>query len=53
MIVFDKNKLENSVLIEEADSLKNAGFISKEQLIILAEGLKKSGYGEYLMRIIQ
>jgi glucose-1-phosphate thymidylyltransferase len=29
------------------------GFISKEQLETLAEGLKKSGYGEYLKRIIQ
>lgn len=28
------------------------GFITKEQLQILAEGLKKSGYGEYLYRII-
>jgi len=28
------------------------GFISKEQLQALAEGLKKSGYGEYLNRII-
>jgi glucose-1-phosphate thymidylyltransferase len=28
------------------------GFITKEQLETLAEGLKKSGYGEYLYRII-
>jgi glucose-1-phosphate thymidylyltransferase len=28
-------------------------FISKEQLISLAEGLKKSGYGEYLKRITE
>jgi glucose-1-phosphate thymidylyltransferase len=28
-------------------------FISKEQLLSLADGLKKSGYGEYLMRIVQ
>jgi len=27
------------------------GFISKEQLLELAEGLKKSGYGEYLRKI--
>lgn len=27
------------------------GFISKEQLITLAEGLKKSGYGEYLFSV--
>ncbi|MEO6719173.1 MAG: glucose-1-phosphate thymidylyltransferase RfbA [Ferruginibacter sp.] len=29
------------------------GFITKEQLLSLAEGLKKSGYGEYLKRMIQ
>lgn len=29
------------------------GFISKEQLLKLAEGLQKSGYGEYLKRIIK
>ncbi len=28
------------------------GFINKEQLLSLAEGLKKSGYGEYLKRIV-
>jgi len=28
------------------------GFIDKEQLLQLAEGLKKSGYGEYLKRVI-
>ena len=28
------------------------GFITKEQLEILGEGLKKSGYGEYLKRLI-
>jgi glucose-1-phosphate thymidylyltransferase len=28
------------------------GFISKEQLFLLAEKLKKSGYGEYLKRIV-
>jgi glucose-1-phosphate thymidylyltransferase len=27
------------------------GFITKEQLLELAEGLKKSGYGEYLRKI--
>jgi glucose-1-phosphate thymidylyltransferase len=27
------------------------GFINKEQLAALAEGLKKSGYGEYLNKI--
>ena len=29
------------------------GFISKEQLRVLAENLRKSGYGEYLLRIVQ
>jgi glucose-1-phosphate thymidylyltransferase len=28
-------------------------FITKEQLLSLAVGLKKSGYGEYLMRMVQ
>lgn len=28
------------------------GFISKEQLLRIAEPLKKSGYGEYLMRLV-
>lgn len=29
------------------------GFINKEQLAVLAEGLKKSGYGEYLQKMIK
>jgi glucose-1-phosphate thymidylyltransferase len=29
------------------------GFIDKEQLALLADGLKKSGYGEYLNKLIQ
>ena len=29
------------------------GFISKEQLRVLAENLRKSGYGEYLLRLVQ
>jgi glucose-1-phosphate thymidylyltransferase len=29
------------------------GFISKEQLAVLADGLKKSGYGEYLKKIAE
>ena len=29
------------------------GFISKEQLLVLAENLRKSGYGEYLLRMVQ
>ncbi|MEO6231582.1 MAG: glucose-1-phosphate thymidylyltransferase RfbA [Ferruginibacter sp.] len=29
------------------------GFIDKDQLLKLAEGLSKSGYGEYLKRIVQ
>jgi glucose-1-phosphate thymidylyltransferase len=28
------------------------GFINREQLLRLAEDLKKSGYGEYLKRIL-
>ena len=28
------------------------GFITKEQLLKIAEPLKKSGYGDYLMRIV-
>jgi glucose-1-phosphate thymidylyltransferase len=28
------------------------GYINKEQLLSLAEKLKKSGYGEYLKKII-
>lgn len=39
MIVFDRNKLQNSVLTEEADSLKNAGFIGKEQLDFIKKEL--------------
>lgn len=39
MIVFDKNRLENSVLLEEADSLKSAGFIAKEQVNIIKKEL--------------
>ncbi|PXY41278.1 hypothetical protein DMB65_07695 [Flavobacterium cheongpyeongense] len=39
MIVFDKNKLENSVLIEEADALQSAGFIGKEQLDFMKKQL--------------
>jgi len=29
------------------------GYINKEQLIKIAEPLKKSGYGEYLMKIVK
>lgn len=35
MILHDKNLLNNLALIEEADSLENAGFISKEQKKII------------------
>ncbi|MEL1241114.1 hypothetical protein [Flavobacterium flavipallidum] len=31
MIAYDKNLLDNSILLDEAKDLKNAGFISKEQ----------------------
>lgn len=39
MIVHDKNLLNNLVLTEEADSLQNAGFISKEQKKIIRDKL--------------
>ncbi|MEP6931411.1 MAG: hypothetical protein ABI850_15420, partial [Flavobacterium sp.] len=39
MIVLDKRKLENSILLEEADSLKNAGFIGKEQFDFIKKEL--------------
>lgn len=39
MIVFNRNKLQNSVLTEEADSLKSAGFIGKEQLDFIKKEL--------------
>ena len=29
------------------------GFIDKEQLIKLAEPIRKSGYGEYLLKLIE
>jgi len=29
------------------------GFITKEQLLKIAEPLKKSGYGEYLLKLVQ
>jgi len=29
------------------------GFIDKEQLIKLAEPIRKSGYGEYLIRVVE
>ena len=31
----------------------NEGFINKEQLEVLAESLKKSGYGEYLLKLVK
>lgn len=52
MIVFDKIKLENSVLIEEADSLKNAGFIGKEQLDFIKKELPElNSHKNILVRI--
>jgi len=39
MIVHDKNLLNNLALIEEADSLESAGFISKEQKKIIKKEL--------------
>ena len=29
------------------------GFINKDQLMLIAEPLRKSGYGEYLMRLVK
>lgn len=39
MIVLDKNKLDNSALTEEAEALKNAGFIGKEQFNFIEKEL--------------
>lgn len=39
MIIHDKNLLNNLALVEEADSLENAGFISKEQKKIIKNEL--------------
>lgn len=39
MIIHDKNLLNNLALVEEADSLENAGFISKEQKKIIKSEL--------------
>jgi len=49
-------------VIEERQGLKigcieevayNMGFISKEQLLKIAEPLLKSGYGQYLIKLAQ
>ena len=29
------------------------GFINKDQLMLIAEPLRKSGYGEYLMKLVK
>jgi hypothetical protein len=39
MIVYDKNLLDNLVLVEEANSLESAGFISKEQKNLIKKEL--------------
>ncbi|WP_369765054.1 hypothetical protein [Flavobacterium sp. WC2429] len=39
MIQYDKTELENVSLVEEAHSLKNAGFISKEQYNLIVKEL--------------
>ena len=39
MIQYDKTELENIFLVEEAHSLKNAGFITKEQYSLILKDL--------------
>ena len=39
MIQYDKTELENIFLVEEAHSLKNAGFINKEQYSLILQDL--------------
>ncbi|MDA6071388.1 hypothetical protein NJT12_17345 [Flavobacterium sp. AC] len=39
MIVYDKNLLDNLTLVEEANSLEAAGFISKEQKVFIKKEL--------------
>jgi len=39
MIVYDKNRLDNEVLVDEADTLYKGGFISKEQKKIIEKEL--------------
>ncbi|MDX6189582.1 hypothetical protein SGQ83_09495 [Flavobacterium sp. Fl-318] len=52
MIVLDKNKLDNSALTEEAEALKNAGFIGKEQFnFIKKELLVLNSHKNILVRI--
>ncbi len=49
--VIEKRQGTNIGCIEEI-AYRN-GFISKEQLLQLADELKKSGYGEYLRRVVE
>jgi len=49
--VIEKRQGTNIGCIEEI-AYRN-GFISKEQLLQLADDLKKSGYGEYLRRVVE
>ena len=49
-VVEDRQGLKVGCIEEVA---YNLGFINKEQLRTIAEPLLKSGYGEYLLRIIE
>ncbi|MES1222415.1 MAG: sugar phosphate nucleotidyltransferase, partial [Bacteroidota bacterium] len=48
--VIEKRQTTKIGCIEEV-AYRN-GFISKDELLALADGLRKSGYGEYLRRIV-
>lgn len=41
MIVYDKTDLDNTFILNEAQNLKNSGFITNEQLIIIKKDVKR------------